>query len=41
MTACAYGRYDTVCTLLKFGADVEARSNVRNQDDDDDDDCEV
>ena len=38
MTACAYGHYDTVRTLLQFGADVGTRSNVRNQDDVDDDD---
>ena len=38
MTACAYGHYDTVCALLKCGADVGIQSNVRNQDDDDDDD---
>ena len=31
MWASASGKLDTVLTLLKYGADVNAQTNVRNQ----------
>ncbi len=36
--ASATGYLDIVRTLLKYGADVKAQDNVRNQTNDDDDD---
>ncbi len=37
MYASSYGHHDIVRTLLEAKADVNAQTNVRNQNDDDDD----